>query len=43
MSDINFTGTSINNLYLGRTGTATKLVLDEDIDVNGERYICICP
>ena len=39
MSDINFTGTSINNLYLGRTGTATKLVLDEDIDVNGEIHL----
>ena len=36
MSDINFTGTSIGKFYIGRSGTTTKLVLDEDIDVNGE-------
>ena len=38
MSDINFTGTSIKILSW-KNGTATKLVLDEDIDVNGEIHL----
>ena len=39
MSDINFSGTQIRQLHIGKSGTSTKLVLDENISTDGEIYL----